>query len=589
MWQNKSNINENILFYKKLKNIFLFILILMFTLIFKLFFLQILKFTYFENISKNNISYKEIIKANRGIIYDKNGNILVDNKTIYNLTLNQSILSQKEIENLLNVLQNYLMIDKEKILKDIKKQKDNIVLAKNIPKELMMVLKENQPYLKGINIVYDSIRDYKLGLESAHIFGYLNEIKEEELKDYIERGYKLGDIIGRTGIEYQYENILHGEDGYKIFEVDVHGKKKKLIQSIPPKSGKDIFLNIDYNLQKYSESLMKGKKGCIFVAEAKSSKVLAFISSPGYDANQFLYNINEEKLKTFNDKNFPMLNRVIQTRYPPASTFKIIMAYAALNEKIITPDFKITCTGKYQIGNRIAKCWKKGGHGTLNLSQAIENSCDVYFYELGMKLKSETIIKYAKLFGLDKKTGIDLPFEKEGFIPTRKWKKKRFKMNWYDGDTINISIGQGFLIQTPIEIAAMVSKLINYGNFNNFTLLDKIKENNKIIFRNKPNNFYKKNNEYFSKQHVDLIKNAMLNTVSHRTGFNSFVEGLNICGRTGTAQNPHGEDHAWFVSFAPYENPEIIVCVFVENEGGGGKIAAPIAKEIYMKYFELKK
>ena len=206
---------------------------------------------------------------------------------------------------------------------------------------------------------------------------------------------------------------------------------------------------------------------------------------------------------------------------------------------------------------------------------AIGNSCDIYFYELSKKIPIEKIVYYAKLFGLDEKTGIDLPFEKEGFIPTPEWKKTKLGLPWYDGDTINMSIGQGFLLQTPIEMAAMLSKLINYGKFDGFKI-SFAKEN---ILDSSAN---------LSKYAVDFIKKAMLETVNKKTGYNAFIKGLDICGKTGTAENPHGLDHAWFISFAPFSDPEIIVCIFIENEGGGAKIAAPIARKVYKKYYELK-
>lgn len=577
MWQNQYKPNEYNSFYKKSKSVFCIIIFSFLILLIKLFFLQILKTNIFQNISYKNMSYKEVVKANRGIIYDRNNKILVDNKPIYSIVINKKYLTYEEYINSLNSLKSFIPIDKNKFLKLFNQKEDVIIISNNIPKELIPLILENKIYIKGVDININYIRSYNLGNVASHIFGYLSEISNKKLAlEY--KNYKKGDIVGITGIEYQYENILRGKNGYNIFEIDALGNKKKLLEECHPIDGNNLKLTIDYDLQKFSEDLIKGKKGIIFVSDAKTNEILTFVSSPGYDPEQFLYDINEEKISTMNDPNFPMLNRITQGRYPPASTFKIIMTYAALAENIITPSFSVKCKGEYKIGNRIVKCWKwkDGGHGTLNLMEAIGHSCDIYFYELSKKLPPETIVKYAKIFGLDKKTGIDLPYEKKGFIPTPEWKKSRFKIPWYDGDTINMSIGQGFLLQTPIEMASMISRLVNYGKFDGF----KISFSKKETINKHPVNL--------SKDVVDFIKKAMLETVNKRTGYNAFIKGLDICGKTGTAENSHGLDHAWFISFAPFSSPEVIVCVFIENEGGGAKIAAPIAKQVYKKYYELK-
>ncbi len=577
--------NEKLLIEHKLSNLFFLVLFLFLLILSRLFFLQILKYKNFKKFSDNNRIYTEKIVASRGKIFDSKGKILVGNRKSYNIALYKSGLNFDEIDGILDEVSSYCdVIDRNKIFAEFKNKKlEYITLAVDIPEELMWTLTEQKYYLRNVEIIEDSIRDYNFGYESAHIFGYVSKISDSEFSRLQNEGYRLNSVIGKTGLEKQYEGYLRGVEGLRLFEIDVHGKKRRLLEEVEPIAGFDLELTLDAELQAKAENTIKNYQGTIVVLEAKTSKILAMVSSPGYDANQFLYEINEEKISSFTNKDLPMLNRAIQGAYPPGSIFKLVTILAILEEKIISPKAKVFCSGGVYLGkeNRYFRCWNKHGHGEVNMLRGFTESCDVYYYEMVLKLGISNLSKYAKAFGLDKKTGVDLPYELKNTMPDREWKYKRLKEGWYQGDTLNTAIGQGYLLQTPLSMAQMLATFLNRGVRNTPHLVEKIVKNNKTVFRwkQKMTADLTINDNAFS-----FLSKALRETVKYGTGRGAYVDGLDIGGKTGTAQNPHGQDHAWFVGCMPVSNPEIVVCVFIENGGGGGGVAAPLAREIFGCY-----
>ncbi|MCP4482618.1 MAG: penicillin-binding protein 2 [bacterium] len=572
MWQNRFNRYEEMAFKGRLYCLFIFLFLFFILIIFRLFYLQIIEHSYFKLISEENRIYSEPIKAPRGCILSREGKVFVGNRMGYSVVLSRYGFSKK----IVGKLSKYLDIDEEYLLKEIELRKSqnlaDILISRDIPDELMWNLSENLLNLKGVKIVKEHIRDYRHSDIAAHLFGYISEITKSEIKRKKKAGYLMGDYIGKIGLEKQYEMTLKGQGGFREIETDAYGHKLRVVNEKKARYGSDIITTINFKLERRASALLKNKKGSIIVLDAKQGDVLVMVSSFGYDSNQFLYNINVEKLYDFNNPNSPMLNRAIQATYPPASTFKIVTTIAALEEKVVKVEDEFECRGGLSFGQekRYAKCWKKEGHGYLNFLGAFKHSCDVYYYNLALKIGWDKIFKYAEMLGYGVATEIDLPYEARGFLPTRAWKKKKFGVNWYNGDTVNASIGQGFILSTPLQVARMLLILLNEN-----------KAITPFLVKGKHKKKHKKSKLKVATKTKDFILRAMFETVNDGTGQAAAVSGFDVCGKTGTAENPHGEDHAWFLGFAPFDDPKFIVCILIENGGGGGSIAAPIAQEVF--------
>ncbi len=445
----------------------------------------------------------------------------------------------------------------------------------------------NAPYF---HIAVVKKRFYPFAEIYAHVVGHIKA----------EKNYKFK---GMYGIERIYDEILEGEPSRAIIEVNAYGKELRVIDEIKGKKGEDIFLTIHSELQEHAYKLMVGKEGAIVAMNPKNGEILAFVSTPSFDPNTFSRRPDLERWKEYvSDENKPLLNRAVFGGFHPGSVFKIIVAIAALEEKAISPDYKISCKGKFQFGKRTFRCWKKEGHGAVDLIDAIAKSCDVYFYNLGLKLGVDKISKYAFKLGLGMKTGIDFSVESQGIIPTREWKRKVLKDKWYDGENISLAIGQGYTTTTPLQIARATAAIVNGGYLVKPHLVKRIGDRELE---------YKPEKIDLNESTLKIVKEGMINTVEYGTAYGSRIPGLKYGGKTGTSQVISFEglekilgkpaekisfdeipkrfrDHAWFTAFAPAEDPEIVVTVLVEHCGGGAKCAAPIAKEIILKYIEIK-
>ncbi|MDD3052191.1 MAG: penicillin-binding transpeptidase domain-containing protein [Candidatus Cloacimonetes bacterium] len=400
--------------------------------------------------------------------------------------------------------------------------------------------------------------------------------------------------IGKMGIEKQYEEILQGKPGYRILQVNATGKSLELFRhnlDKPAENGKDILLSIDNELQNYVEELMEPySKSSSVVLDCSTGEILSYVSKPEYDPNLFMDYISHSDWDalTQNPDN-PLLDRVIHATYPPGSVFKTVIALNGLEHKLITPQTKLAyCDGGLQVGDRYVKCWYENGHGSLNLMDAIRFSCDVYFYDLSFKMTLDQINEYSHKLMLFERTGIDLPGEREGFIPTEEWFMKRYGKNIsVRGHVVNISIGQGEILTTPLQICAHYAMIANEGRWVQPHFLKKIINTEK--HQNQRRYFEK--NIPFEAGNIETIKKALYITVNDKwgTGANAKVEGVKVYGKTGSAENHMGTvTHAWFAGFAEWSEPEIAVVVFLENAGSGGGIAAPIAKKIIEKYHVMR-
>ncbi|MCX8030743.1 MAG: penicillin-binding protein 2 [Thermodesulfovibrionales bacterium] len=560
------------------------VLFLMLIVLFRLFQLQILEGDKYKRMSEDNRLRVIKMPAPRGVIYDRNGIPLVKNIPFYSVSL---IFDKKNYPDVY-ALSKLLNMDVKEIEQKLSRHNSPFIPVK-LKQGLSFVeiarIESRISDFPGVFIDTDVSREYLYGKLAAHVIGYLGKINPLQLRDPDLRQMPPDAFTGQWGVERIFDRELRGVAGERIIEVDALGRELKKLQEISAIMGKDIKLSIDINVQKAAEEAFADKRGSLVALKPTTGEILAMVSLPSFDPNVFSKGIDMSQwVKIMEDKRKPMLNRAIQSQYPPGSIFKIVTAVAALEEGIIDPNSKINCSGGLNYGKWTFGCWKKGGHGSVDMHKAIVESCDVYFYELGKRLGIDKIHHYSKLFGLGTETGIDMtPLkEKKGLIPNAEWKKEKIKLPWYLGDTFISSIGQGFISVTPIQAAVLVATFANGGYLYKPTfMIGGYEPVGRIDLKT---------------QTIEIVKNALYGVVNEPNGTAQSSKStiVKIAGKTGTAQvvgkgkKVSGEqyiDHAWFVAYAPLENPEIAISVLVEHGGGGGAVAAPIAKKTIEAYF----
>lgn len=555
-------------------------------LCFRLWQMQMLEGNRYKQLSENN--RLRIIKttAPRGIIYDRNGTQLVENIPFFSVSITTDKLKDIDFDSLSDLIRLSKIEIKEKL-------KDSspfvpIKLKQGLSFEEIARIEARRSDFPGLFIETEIGRKYPFGNVGAHIIGYLGKITSQQANNLELKHLPPDALIGQWGVEALFDAQLRGTPGQRIIEVDAVGRELRMIQETPPVKGEDISLSIDINIQKAVEGAFGNKAGALVAIKPDSGEILALESLPSFDPNLFSIGISSNNWKSLiEDKKKPMLNRSVQSQYPPGSLFKIITAVAALEEGIINTNEKVRCTGGINYGKRRFGCWKKEGHGMVDMHKALVESCDVYFYEIGRRLGIDKIYKYASAFGLGNETGIELiPIkEKKGLIPNTEWKKEKKNLPWYLGDTFNSSIGQGFVTATPIQMALMTATFVNGGKIYKPTL-KKTNQTPSRIINLKP-------------ETIRIIKDALLGVVNESSGTAQGARSslVAIGGKTGTSQVVGKEkgltgerfmDHAWFVAFAPIDNPEIVLSVFVEHGGSGGAVAAPIAKKAIEAYIKSK-
>jgi penicillin-binding protein 2 len=410
-------------------------------------------------------------------------------------------------------------------------------------------------------------RIYPGGSLMSHVIGYVGEITREDLETQRDPYYQGGDIVGKNGIEAAYEEQLRGTVGDQVVEVDSRGRRLRDVNYNDPLKGNDIKLTIDMATQREAARLLEGKRGALVAMDVNDGAVKAFFSSPAYDPNPLTWGISSKEWSALlSDKDRPMMNRPMSGSYPPGSTFKVATAAGALMENVIDARTSFFCTGKFQLGPQTFRCWRRSGHGRETLTGALRDSCDFYFYQVSVKLGIDKLTKWARELGVGERTGIDMPGESRGTIAGREWKRSRHKESWYQGDTVNYSIGQGFLLMTPLQVARMHAVFANGGKLVTPRLNSE-----------KPPEWTQVK---ISKANIDSIRTGLREVVRVGTGRVAGKYGVEVAGKTGTAQNPHGEDHAWFVGYAPANDPQYVVAVLIEGGGSGSSVAGPIVGEM---------
>ncbi|MGA7827786.1 MAG: penicillin-binding protein 2 [Geobacteraceae bacterium] len=577
--------------------------VLFFVLLMRLWYLQIVKTEDFQNLSENNRLRLVPVAASRGTILDRTGKILVDNRPSFSIAVIPQEVTDKD--GLLKSLSKLVGINEADLREKWDKAKKGkryqpIILASNITRDQLEILEENRYFLPGLDVEMHPIRAYPYGLLGAHLFGHLGEISEQEMSSDRFKEYNPGDYVGKSGIERNWEKELHGADGGRQIEVDAMGRFLRTVSERNPTPGDSLELTVDLDLQKAAESAFGEQAGAAVALDVNSGEVLAFVSSPSFDPALFAGRMPAATWnKYLHDKRHPLENKALTGQYPPGSTFKIITAIAGLEEGLIDESTTFTCTGSYKYGNRSFRCWKRSGHGVVNLRKALRESCDVYFYHLGEQLGVDKIAHYAKMFGFGAPVGVGLENEKAGLIPTAAWKLKRYGKKWLGGETLSVAIGQGYVLATPLQLAEMTAEVANEGIFYAPHLVKKVvSPTGKVLQEFKPTVVRKLDIKASTWRAVKKGLFAVVNEPGGTGAVARLVE-VKVAGKTGTSQvvklrDRRGgipyqyRDHALFVAFAPYDNPEIAVAVVVEHGEHGGSAAAPIAAKILRAYFEGK-
>jgi penicillin-binding protein 2 len=577
--------------------------IIFFILLARLWFLQFIEVESLKEMSENNRLRFIPVAASRGSLLDRNGKVLVNNTPSYSLAVIPNEV--KDRDTLLDTLTRILKTDRSELLSKWEKGKGRakyfpVILSSGISRDQMEYFEENSLRLTGIDIEVKPVREYPEGAFASHLLGYIGEISEKELAQQEFAEYNPGDYMGKSGIERSFEEYLHGEDGGRQIEVDARGRYLRTVSETQPTAGQSVMLTIDQQLQAATEKALGDKAAAAVVMEVGTGEILAFASAPGFDPSLFSGRMPPEKWEAYlKDKRHPLENKALKGQYPPGSTFKIVTALAGLAEGLIDDRTTVNCKGEYQLGNTKFRCWNKKGHGMVNLKGAMRESCDVYFYMLGERLGVDRIARYARMFGLGEAMGCGLENEKSGFVPTAEWKEKKFGKKWYKGETLPVSIGQGYLLMTPIQLAAMTAGVATDGKIYRPHLVKKILDRDGKTVKEYHPELLKQVNlkpEYFR-----MVKEGLFAVVneSRGTGAAARLYEVKVAGKTGTSQvvkmqdnkgpvSYEHRDHALFVAFAPYDKPEVAVAVVVEHGEHGGGAAAPVAGQILRRYFETK-
>ena len=555
---------------------------MIFILIGRYFQIQILEHESYSLKSNTNRIRKVTKNAPRGLILDRYGEILVDNYPVYVLTAIPGEMNNKMEQ--FSLIADYINSDSSIIHSNYKKYyRGRFVptrLAKDIDFLQLSNLEENKLNLEGV--YYDQIpeRYYPNGVRAPHLFGYVKEIDREIRKNLPNKQlYELGDLVGWSGLEKQYENYLMGKRGTYFYEVDASGKEVgsalELVDTRPD-PGYNIQTTIDLELQMYVEKILKNKKGVILVGVPNTGQILAAASVPDYSPDLFTGMMTENKWKSIKENpDTPLVNRYIQGTYIPGSIVKMISQIAILRYGNLNIEKTHFCSGFYQFGDRIYGCWVTDGHGEVNMTQAMAMSCDVFFYKTIQQINIDKLHDVFKEFGFGKKTNIDIPNESIGLVPNKDYLMNRYgKYGWSKGTLLNLSIGQGELLVTPIQVLNYINLIATKGNSSSchFVLVDNLPENSKP----------KLQKEHWVQVHEGL-SSAIISKNGTGRKSDPLIEGLKIYGKTGTAENPHGDNHAWYTGWAEYHNKKYSIVILLENAGSGGSVAAPIAKLVFKK------
>ncbi len=604
--------------------------------------LQILSAHRFQSSADQNRFRLVPIDAPRGIIYDRYGQLLVRNVPSFVVSIvpaglpDDPVQKERVLQRLSQLLGIPVRLEQDESGAEAQAQGIEEILqtrttsqflpvpiATNVDRQVAFLIEEEHLELPGVVIATEPLRFYPYGPLTSHILGYVGHIPRERLDDYEEKGYQPNDLVGLTGIELTYERFLRGVKGQKHIEVDAFEREIRVIASEPPIQGDSLVLTIDLELQQAVEKALRegmrkanSEVGVAIVMDPRTGEIRAMVSLPSYDANLFSGGISFADYQALSqDPRRPLVNHAISGQYPPGSTFKIVPASGALEDGIIDQHTQFVCRGKLLLPNKLFPgdptqaqeffCWRKAGHGPLNVVQAIAHSCDIFFYKLaggyenfpGMGI--ERLAYYAQLFGFGERSHIDLPGEAAGLLPSDRWKRHTYGESWFTGDTYNAAIGQGFVLATPLQVLNATAAVANGGTLYRPQLVYRIVDaEGRTIQRLSPEIIRQLP---ISEENLALVRQGMRDAVVGGTAWLLRLPEVAVAGKTGTAEYPavdeegnlildeegHLPTHAWFTAFAPYEEPEIALVVFLAGGGEGSQVAVPVASEILRYYFQI--
>lgn len=565
----------------------------------RLWHLQIREGPYYRDLSENNRTRSVILEPARGLIYDRNGVLLANNVPSFSLYV--SLEDVKDREELIQKMTELIGLDPEMIRKKLA-----IRGAKQVPRKIKdrltlreaTLIESHRLDLPGVMIQVESQRNYPSGVTAAHVLGYVGEVSAEQLEKPEYAELHQGSVVGQYGVEKYFDRVVRGEAGQKSVEVDALGHEKRTVVVDQPKAGDDLFLTIDARLQKVAEDLLGQESGAIVALDPTTGDILAMASRPAFDPNVLSRELTGKQwVEIVQDEGRPLNNRASQGQYPPGSTFKVMMAAAALESKTVTPSSTVQCNGGYQFGRRLYHDWKASGHGSVDMRRALIHSCDVYFYTIGQRMGIDTMAEFGRAFGLGQETGVELPSERIGIMPSTAWKQKAKNEPWLPGETISAAIGQGYVTVTPLQMASLIGTVANDGvTFRPRLVRAVMDRETGQLQEMEPE---EKSRVKVKPEYLKLIQEALAAVVTEGTATRAKSTIVSIAGKTGTAQTaalrtgPEKDipkkfrDHAWFVAFAPVEKPRIAVAVLAEHMGHGGSAAAPLAKDVIENYVKL--
>lgn len=585
------------------------IAILSIALISRMLWLQVINHDYYTTRSDDNRMRVQTVAPVRGLIYDRKGIVLAENLPAYRLEVVPEQVD--DIDLLLGELSKIIALDEGDIKLFHERRKrtpryQGVALRLRLSNDELARIEVNRHRFPGVDVRAALSRHYPLGEAGSHVIGYVSSITEEELKKLDPSRYQGTQSIGKVGVEKSHEDLLHGKPGYKMIETNATGRPLRELEYERPLPGQNLYLNLDAKLQVSAFNALHGVEGAVVAIDPKTGGLLAMVSKPGFNPDLFVHGIDHASYNALNqDPNRPLYNRALQGQYPPGSTVKPMMALAGLEYGINTPATSHYCPGFFRLGNakRRYRCWKRHGHGSMNMMHAIMQSCDVYFYDLAVELGVDRIHDFASKFGLGRLTEIDLPREKPGVLPSKAWKKKHFNTVWYPGETVSVGIGQGYMTTTPMQLAQMTANIARRGAVFRPQILNSVENiitHEKKVTQPQEQGSIKLRDPVYWQKAID----AMHAVVHHARGTARRISidiDYEIAGKTGTSQviglsqedkkAPKNEDllkkerdHALFIAFAPVEDPQIAVAVLVEHGGSGSGAAAPVARKVLDAY-----
>jgi len=546
---------------------------------------------YSQKAARNRIRLLRISPP-RGTIFDRNGVVLADNRPSFDVMVNPTEVEGRT--DLLRSLGDILNISTEILAQRMDTFRERpfepVRLAADIGLESATILKEMSPEFPGIDVQVNPIRHYPYSSALVHIVGYVGQINPRELTNLSGSGYRAQDDIGKMGVEKAYDHYLKGTAGVEQLQVNARGYRDKVLNRTEPQPGDDIYLTLDIRAQVILDELMEGWRGAAVALDPRNGDLLAMVSHPSFDPNRLIRPVMKADADiVFSDPDAPILNRALAGEYPPGSPFKLLVSMEGLSSGLVSPQTTYDCSGFFFLGQSTFRCWRPSGHGPVNLQEAIKHSCNVYFYNLGLELGVDRISAAARAIGFGSLSGVEIDGERAGLVPDRAWKKKLLNEFWYPGDTVNMSIGQGYLLVTPIQMAGLGCIIANSGTLYRPVIIKKITSPVGEIIKESDTIVRKKVD--FSEEIFGELRAGMVRVVNddHGTGTAAAHPLITVAGKTGTVQvgrPPEYTTHGWFLALAPVEKPEVVLAILLEGAESGGHEAAPLAGEFFRRYWE---